>query len=103
VADRVVVVAGGRVIADGTSAEIKAGTSDRSISFTAAHDRLLDGLPAVTSVTRQGSTVTLATADAETTLRALLADGGRLPDLEVRGASLEDAVLSLTNPMGSVR
>ena len=103
VADRVVVVAGGRVIADGTNAEIKAGTSGRSISFTAPQNRLLEGLPAVTSVTRQGSTVTVATADAEATLRALLADGGRLPDLEVRGASLEDAVLSLTNPMGSLR
>jgi ABC-2 type transport system ATP-binding protein len=103
VADRVIVVGGGRVIADGTSAEIKAGTSGRTISFTAPPDRVLDGLPAVTAVSRQGSIVTLATADAEATLRALLADGGRLPDLEVRGASLEDAVLSLTSPMGFLR
>lgn len=103
VADRVVVLAEARVIADGTSAEIKSGTSGRTISFTAPHGRPIDGLPAVTCATRQGSTVTLATADAEATLRALLADGGRLPDLQVRGASLEDAVLSLTSPMGSVR
>jgi ABC-2 type transport system ATP-binding protein len=103
VADRVIVVGGGRVIADGTSAEIKAGTSGRTISFAAPPDRVLDGLPAVTAVSRQGSIVTLATGDAEATLRALLADGGRLPDLEVRGASLEDAVLSLTSPMGFLR
>jgi ABC-2 type transport system ATP-binding protein len=103
VADRVVVVSGGQVIADGTGTEIKAGISGRTISFTAQHDRLLDGLPAVTSVTWQGSTVTLATTDAEATLRALLADGARLPDLEVRGATLEDAVLSLTHPAGSLR
>jgi ABC-2 type transport system ATP-binding protein len=103
VADRVVVVAGGRVIADGTAAQIKAGASGRTISFTAASDRDLDGLPAVTAVSRQGSAVTLATADAEATLRALLSDGGRLPDLEVRGATLEDAVLSLTDPTGSLR
>ena len=103
VADRVVVVAGGRVIADGTAAQIKAGASGRTISFTAASDRDLDGLPAVTAVSRQGSAVTLATADAEATLRALLSDGGRLPDLEVRGATLEDAVLSLTDPIGSLR
>ena len=42
-----------------------------------------------------------------TTLRALLADGA-LPDLEVRGASLEDAVLSSIStgrntPIGAVR
>jgi ABC-2 type transport system ATP-binding protein len=94
VADRVVVVADGRVVADGSTAEVKARVAGRTISFTAGHDRRLDGIPAVTGVTRQGATVTLATADADATLRALLADGG-LPDLEVRGATLEDAVLSL--------
>src|SRR5919112_2297396 len=35
VADRVVVVAGGRVVADGTAAEVKAGGATRRISFTA--------------------------------------------------------------------
>ncbi len=94
VADRVVVVANGRVVADGSTAQVKAGVAGRSISFTAAPGRRLDHLPAVTGRTRQGATVTLATADADATLRALLADGG-LPDLEVRGATLEDAVLSL--------
>ncbi|WP_324276882.1 ATP-binding cassette domain-containing protein [Blastococcus brunescens] len=94
VADRVVVVAHGRVVADGSTAQVKAHVAGRTISFTAAPDRGLDCLPAVTGVTRQGATVTLATADADATLRALLADGG-LPDLEVRGATLEDAVLSL--------
>jgi ABC-2 type transport system ATP-binding protein len=94
VADRVVVVAGGRVVADGTTAEVKAGVGGRTLSFTAAADRRFDGVPAVTAVSRRGSTVTLATSDADATLRALLAEGG-LPDLEVRGATLEDAVLSL--------
>ncbi|MGY1723405.1 ATP-binding cassette domain-containing protein [Blastococcus sp. SYSU DS0533] len=94
VADRVVVVAGGRIVADGTAAEIKAGVGGRTISFTAVPERRFDDVPGVTAVTWQGSTVRLATADADATLRTLLADG-RLPDLEVRGASLEDAVLSL--------
>jgi ABC-2 type transport system ATP-binding protein len=94
VADRVVVIADGRVIADGTAGEVKAGVAGRTISFTASPGRRLDGLPAVSEVTWQGDVVTLATTDAAVTLRALLADGG-LPDLEVRGASLEDAVLSL--------
>jgi ABC-2 type transport system ATP-binding protein len=97
VADRVVVIAGGRVIADGSAAEVKAGTAARRISFTTSPDRRLDDLPGVTSTSRQGSTLTLTTADAATTLRALLADGGTLPDLEVRGASLEDAVVSLVS------
>jgi ABC-2 type transport system ATP-binding protein len=107
VADRVVVVAGGRIVADGSAAEVKAGVSGRTISFTAAPHRALDGLPAVTEVARHGDTVTLTTTDPEATLRALLADGGVLPDLEVRGASLEQAVLSLTagtrTPNGATR
>ncbi len=47
-------------------------------------------------MTRQGATVALATGDVEATLRALLDSGVPLTDLDVRGASLEDAVLSLT-------
>jgi ABC-2 type transport system ATP-binding protein len=96
VADRVVVVAGGRIVADGTAAEVKSGVAGRTISFTAAPDRSLEGLPAVTGTARHGDVVTLTTTDPEATLRALLADGGALPGLEVRGASLEQAVLSLT-------
>jgi ABC-2 type transport system ATP-binding protein len=99
VADRVVVVAGGRLVADGTAAQIKAGATGRTITFTADPGRLVEGLPGVTSAARTGSRVSLTTRDVEATLRALLADGGRLPDLEVRGASLEEAVLSLTSPV----
>jgi ABC-2 type transport system ATP-binding protein len=100
VADRVVVVAGGRVVGDGTGAQIKAGAAGRTISFTApaAGAPDLGDLPAVIAVDRAGARVSLGTTDAETTLRALLDRVGRLPDLEVRGASLEDAVLSLTAP-----
>jgi ABC-2 type transport system ATP-binding protein len=97
VADRVVVVTGGRIVADGSTAQIKAGVSGRTISFTAPPGRSFEGVPAVTATARLHDTVTLTTTDPEATLRALLADGGRLPDLEVRGASLEQAVLALTS------
>ena len=98
VADRVVVVAGGRVVADGSAAQVKAGVAGRTISLhRRTGPRASTGCPAVTAVGRHGDPVTLTTTDAEATLRALLADGGSLPDLEVRGASLEQAVLSLTD------
>ena len=45
VADRVVVIAGGRIVADGSTAEVKAGVSGRTISFT-AHRRPRAGRPA---------------------------------------------------------
>jgi ABC-2 type transport system ATP-binding protein len=96
VADRVVVLAGGRLVADGPAAQLKAGFAERTISFTAGGPLRYDALPGVTAADRRGDTVVLTTADPEATLRALLADGGRLPDLEVRGASLEEAVLNLT-------
>ncbi|MPQ97489.1 ATP-binding cassette domain-containing protein [Modestobacter sp. I12A-02628] len=96
VADRVVVVAGGRVVADGSAAQVKASASGRTIRFTADPATRFGGLPAVTDEQWHGTSVTLRTADPETTLRALLARHDRLPDLEVRGASLEDAFVSLT-------
>ena len=106
VADRVVVVAGGQVVADGTAAQVKAGTCGRTVTFTAA-DGAFDGLPGVTATERLGDRVVLTTGDVEATLLALLAGGRRLPDLDVRGASLEEAVLSLTSrsraPIGADR
>ncbi len=103
VADRVVVVAGGRVVADGSAAQVKAGTSGSTITFAAAPDDHLDDLPGVGALTRRGATVEIATTDPEQTLRALLAGGRRLPGLQVRGASLEEAVLTLTTatPIGA--
>jgi ABC-2 type transport system ATP-binding protein len=98
VADRVVVMAGGRVVADGPSAGIRSAVAGRTVRFAAPDGAVFDRVPGVIGVDRLGGTVALATADVEATLRALLADGVALTDLEVRGASLEDAVLSLTAP-----
>jgi ABC-2 type transport system ATP-binding protein len=98
VADRVVVVDGGRVVADGTTADIKRGASGRTISFTGALHPRYATVPGVTAVSVQGDSVVLTTTETEATLLGLLAGGRLLPDLEVRGASLEDAVLSLTDP-----
>jgi ABC-2 type transport system ATP-binding protein len=105
VADRVVVVAGGRVVADGSSAAVKSAVAGRTVRFTCPAPRGgLDVLPGVTSVGELGDLVELATTDAEATLRALLARYDRLPDLEVRGATLEQAFLQLTaRPEGANR
>lgn len=105
VADRVVVVAGGRIVADGSSAAVKSAVAGRTVRFTCPGPRTgLDVLPGVTSVGALGDLVELATTDAEATLRALLARYDRLPDLEVRGATLEQAFLQLTaRPEGANR
>jgi ABC-2 type transport system ATP-binding protein len=105
VADRVVVIGGGRVLADGSAAAVKSRIAGRTVRFRCPgpRDGLAD-LPGVTSVDGVGELVELATSDAEATLRALLADRDALPGLEVRGATLEQAFLHLTTaPDGAAR
>ena len=98
-------VAGGRVVADGSSATVKSAVAGRTVRFTCPGARTgLDTLAGVTSVGHLGDLVELATTDAEATLRALLTRYDRLPDLEVRGATLEQAFLQLTaRPEGATR
>ena len=97
-ADRIVVIAHGRIVADGTPAEIKATAGGHTVSFTLGEDSPvgLDALPAVTAVDVRGRTAYLRTTDTERTVRALFGCRAHVPDLEVSGADLEDAVLTLT-------
>jgi ABC-2 type transport system ATP-binding protein len=102
VADRVVVVSAGRVVADGSAASIKSRVAGRTIRFRCTGPRDdLTGLPGVTAVGGDGERVELTTSDAEATLRALLAGPRSLPDLEVRGATLEQAFLHLIDASGA--
>jgi ABC-2 type transport system ATP-binding protein len=96
VADRVVVISAGRVVADGSAASIKSRVAGRTVRFRCSGPRDdLAGLPGVTGVGGDGQRAELTTSDAEATLRALLAGPRSLPDLEVHGASLEQAFLHL--------
>ncbi|MQA34136.1 ABC transporter ATP-binding protein [Modestobacter roseus] len=96
VADRVVVVDGGRVVADGSVADVTRGAGERTVRFRVPEPHPeLAGLAGVTGVGGSADVVELVTSDAEATLRALLSRFDRLPDLEVRGASLEQAFLAL--------
>ncbi len=99
VADRIVVLSRGRIVADGTGSSIKATTATRTIRFTlpGANDRQLAALPGVTGIERHGDGVALSSADADATVAALYAAGLRIRDLEVTGADLEDAFLALTS------
>jgi len=97
VADRVVVIGSGRVLADGSAAAVKSRIGGRTVRFSCPGPRDgLGGLPGVTDVGGDGDLVELTTTDAEATLRALLGSRDALPDLEVRGATLEQAFLHLT-------
>ena len=98
-ADRIVLLARGKVVADGPATQIKATVDVRRIRCTLADPdtEQLARLPGVRSVDVHGDSVTLACSDADTALRALLAAEPNALDFEVSGADLEDAFLALTS------
>jgi ABC-2 type transport system ATP-binding protein len=98
IADRVVVVNQGHVVADGPGATLKATVDTRQLRFVTSEsdaDRFKQ-LCGVTSVEMRGTCVTLFSLDADSTIRDLVLSGLEFHDLEVSGACLEDAFVALT-------
>ncbi|WNV84415.1 ABC transporter ATP-binding protein [Umezawaea sp. Da 62-37] len=96
VADRVVVVDKGRVLASGTPDELVAVLPDRTIVATCSlDDSVLAAMPGVLSMSRDGRWVRLRTREPESVLRVLLAADPTLADLRVEQAGLEEAVISI--------
>ena len=97
-ADRVVLMAHGEVVADGTPNDIKAKVGLRTIRATlpdvpAAE---LESLPGVTAVERRGTGVVLACSDSDAAIRALVTRFPQAHNIEIGGGSLEEAFLELT-------
>jgi len=97
-ADRAVLMARGRIVADGPTTEIKALVGSRTVRATldGIPIEALERLPGVTRVERHGEAVLLASSDSDQTLRAFLDAYPDASDIEVRGAGLEEAFLQLT-------
>lgn len=96
-ADRIVVFNKGQVIADGTAPEIRDAVGGALIRCVTRLDRrTLETLPAVRSVRQSGRYTEFISADATTTLTALLAADPDISDLTVTKPTLEDAFLDIT-------
>ena len=96
-ADRIVLMAGGRVLAQDTPAGIKALAEGKRLrARTSLSPDVLGRWPGVVSVTVEQGVTELLSRDAEALLRRWLAEDAALSDLEVRPLSLEEAFLSLT-------
>lgn len=96
-ADRILVMAEGSIIADGTPADIKALSGGKLIELrTDATDRQLMALPGVESVSAVGDRTQIVSHQAEATLKALFDCGCQVDDISVMRAGLETAFLNLT-------
>jgi ABC-2 type transport system ATP-binding protein len=97
-ADRAVLLARGRVVADGPTTEIKSRVGTRTLRATLAEvpTAELEQLPGAASAERHGEAVTLVCRDSDATIRALLAAYPQARDIEITGAGLEDAFIHLT-------
>src|SRR5262249_56830101 len=101
--DRAVMMSAGRIVADGSTTELKARVGLRTIRATLADTEsiALVALPGVESVDRRGETVILQCTDADAALRALLDRFPAARAIEVTSAGLEQAFLELTASNGS--
>jgi ABC-type multidrug transport system ATPase subunit len=96
-ADRVTVLANGRVVAAGTVAEVKSVVSRKQITCSSALDPQEVALwPGVLAATRASRHLQITAHDAEAVVRRLLAADDQVGDLEVRQAGLAEAFTVLT-------
>ncbi|MET7996618.1 ABC transporter ATP-binding protein [Amycolatopsis sp. NPDC005232] len=110
-ADRVVLVRHGRVVADGTVAEVRAAVSGRVLRAVVpgANEAELAALAGVTTARIQGARAELACADSDLAIRALLTTFPDASDIEITAVGLEEAFLALTGdqhtdePEGALR
>jgi ABC-2 type transport system ATP-binding protein len=100
IADRVLVMHHGRLIADGTAAEIKARAGARRITFDlpdGPDEQQLSALPHLVGLDVTGPTVRIRSDDADATVHAVYGLGLYPRNLEVSGLGLEQAFLAITD------
>jgi ABC-2 type transport system ATP-binding protein len=97
-ADRILVINRGRLLADGTPAEIKERAGAKRISFRLdpVDEQFLRGLPGLVNLEVRHDFVQMQTDDSDATLYAVLDAGYRPSEIEVTSLGLEQAFLAIT-------
>ncbi|OIJ25442.1 ABC transporter ATP-binding protein [Nocardioides luteus] len=99
-ADRIVLIAKGRIVADGTGSEIRALAVGRTVratidGFTAEAEARLRALGGIDGLDVRGEQVVVHTKESDAVARFLLTETAAR-DLEITSKNLEEAFLSLT-------
>ena len=100
-AGRIVMIAGGRVVADGTTEEIRSQATGRTVSADLPQTggaqvlERLRSMPQVLEATTQGHRVTVTSGDSDAVARALLGELGA-SNLEIASGSLVSAFMTIT-------
>jgi ABC-2 type transport system ATP-binding protein len=97
-AERIIVINRGEIVAQGTPAAIKARVGGKIVRFkTSASLETISSLPSVTRSSLVSDTAELYTLEPERVLREVFARNLEIHDLEVRGGGLEEAFVEITN------
>jgi ABC-2 type transport system ATP-binding protein len=96
-ADRVCVLAKGKVVAEGNVQQIRARVSQRRVSCISSLDaNAIATWPNVRNIDRSGERIEIVTDAAESIVRRLLSEDQTLSELEVRRAGLAEAFVEIT-------
>lgn len=97
-ADRVVLMRAGRIVADGSVAQVRALASGRTLraAVPGATVAAVAELPGVTEYEVRGGRIAVSSSDSDATLRALLSRFPDAHDIEITAIGLEGAFLTLT-------
>ena len=97
-ADRIILIRHGKIVADGTSSQIKALAAGRTVraSLAGADAAALRAIPGAEEVEIRGDTVLIHSSDSDAVARYLLTST-QARDLEIETRGLEDAFIALTS------
>jgi ABC-2 type transport system ATP-binding protein len=104
-ADRVVLMRSGRIVADGSVAQVRALAGGRTLRAVApgATEAAVANLPGVTDFQLRGERIAVSSSDSDATLRGLLTAFPGAHDIEITAIGLEGAFLSLTSDEEEIR
>jgi ABC-2 type transport system ATP-binding protein len=101
-ADRIVIINAGKVIADGTPKELKRSVAGKRIRCTSMLPLdLVLAMRHVTQARKEGDEFEIQTDNADSIIRQLIDGDAQVANIEIAGTALEDSFLALTRQSDS--